>query len=277
MKLHYQEENLQDAIVAINGKSPDHYLKRAIDENGSLAYYPYAMIEQKENTVKYLVEYQSGSTKNIRLTPAEYSNDKVPDRLYGYDKYDHLAYVEMNQAYMKWETPKIRRKFLKDTADMKKQKCIIFDLRNNTGGDGSLIEEWFEEFTGHTLIPNYSTLRIRPVWIGDAKEVKEMDDFAAQPGLKKRGKYYYDQYPSHQFLKNKNQQIFVLTSRLTSSAAEAMTDALRNLLQGLYSRSLQFFFFTDMVSSPNTYFRVERCSETSRKIINGQLDCYSKN
>lgn len=48
-------------------------------------------------------------------------------------------------------------------------------------------------------------------------------------GLKKSGKYYYYQYPKHQYLENGGRQIYVLTSRRTSSAAEAMTDALKNI------------------------------------------------
>ncbi len=56
-----------------------------------------------------------------------------------------------------------------------------------------------------------------------------MDEFAAQTGLKRRGKYYYCQYPGRQYLADEGRQIFVLTSRRTSSAAESMTDALKNL------------------------------------------------
>lgn len=225
----YEENSLQDAVVKINNRQPEYYLKRAIDENGCLTYYPYAMLKQKNEICRYTVEFQSGKTKNIVLKPAEYSYKENVDRMYGYETYDDLAYVEMNLAYMDWDMPKERKNFLKDVSDVKKHSQIIFDLRNNPGGDGTLIEEWFEKFTGQTLLPNYSTLRIRPVFIYNAKELKEMDEFAVQIGMKRRGKYYYDQYPGHQYLENKDSQIFVLTSRRTSSAAESMTDALKNL------------------------------------------------
>ena len=56
-----------------------------------------------------------------------------------------------------------------------------------------------------------------------------MDAFAVEMGWKRSGKYYYYQKPGHQYLENKGKQIFVLTSRRTSSAAEAMTDALKNM------------------------------------------------
>lgn len=112
---------------------------------------------------------------------------------------------------------------------MKKQECLIFDLRNNTGGDGTLVDEWFQTYTGRKLLPNYSTLRIRPIWISNAAEIREMDEFAKETGMKKSGKYYYCQYPGHQYLENGERKIFVLTSRRTSSAAEAMTDALKNI------------------------------------------------
>ena len=130
---------------------------------------------------------------------------------------------------MDWDTPKERKRFLKDIPNMKKQDCLVFDLRNNTGGDGSLIDTWFKRYTGQKLLPNYSTLRIRPVFISNKKELKEMDVFAVQTGMKKDGKYYYSQYPGHQYLKNNGRHIFVLTSRYTSSAAESMTDALKNI------------------------------------------------
>ncbi len=54
---------------------------------------------------------------------------------------------------------------------MKKRECLIFDLRNNTGRDGALVDEWFRIYTGKKLLPNYSTLRIRPVWISSAEEI----------------------------------------------------------------------------------------------------------
>lgn len=225
----YKEENPDDEIISINGHKPDVYLKRAIDEDGRLTYFPYAMLEQKENICSYNIQYQSGKTESITLKPARYSYKKTVKRLYGYDKYDNLAYVEMNQAYMDWETPKERKRFLKDVKDMKKKKQLVFDLRNNTGGDGSLIDEWFNKYTKKSLLPNYSTLRIRPIWISNKKELKEMDDFAKSYGLKRNGKYYYCQNPKHQYLENGDKQIFVLTSRMTSSAAEAMTDALKNI------------------------------------------------
>lgn len=226
---YYEEGRLQDAVVKVNGKQPAYYFKRAIDENGSLTYYPYAMLKQKKDTCTFTVEYQSGKTKNIQLAPSEYAYKQNVDRLYNYETYDDLAYVEMNLAYMDWEAPKERKQFLKDVPDLKKRSQIIFDLRNNPGGDGSLIDEWFERFTGKTLIPNYSTLRIRPVFTCSAEELKEMDAFAAESGLKKSGKYYYAQYPGRQYLENEDRQIFVLTSRRTSSAAESMVDALKNL------------------------------------------------
>ena len=225
----YKEENQQDAIISINNKKPDMYLKHAINENGGLSYYPYAMLEQKGNSRKFNVKYQSGKSEYITLEPAIYSYNKNIKRLYGYDKYDKLTYVEMNQAYMDWDTPKERKRFLKDIPNMKKQDCLVFDLRNNTGGDGSLIDTWFKRYTGQKLLPNYSTLRIRPVFISNKKELKEMDVFAVQTGMKKDGKYYYSQYPGHQYLKNNGRHIFVLTSRHTSSAAESMTDALKNI------------------------------------------------
>lgn len=120
----YREGNTQDKIVSINGKVPSVYLKRAIDKNGKLTYLPYAMLEQKENTCSYSVKYQSGKTENITLKPAKYSYKKTVERMYGYDKYDNLAYVEMNQAYMDWETPKERKQFLKDVTDMKKKNNL---------------------------------------------------------------------------------------------------------------------------------------------------------
>ena len=63
--------------------------------------------------VKFNVKYQSGKSEYITLEPAIYSYNKNIKRLYGYDKYDKLAYVEMNQAYMDWDTPKERKRFLK--------------------------------------------------------------------------------------------------------------------------------------------------------------------
>lgn len=225
----YKEEDPQDAITSINNKKPDTYLKHAIDENGTLSYYPYVMLQQKGNSCKFTIKYQSGKSEYITLKPATYSYQKHIKRLYGYDKYDNLAYVEMNQAYMNWETPKERKNFLKDIPNMKKQDCLVFDLRNNTGGDGSLIDAWFKRYTGKKLLPNYSTLRIRPVFICNKKEIKEMDVFASRTGMNKDGKYYYSKYPGHQYLKNNGKHIFVLTSRRTSSAAEAMTDALKNI------------------------------------------------
>ncbi len=225
----YEEGSIKDAVVKINGRQPEDYLRRAIDENGCLTYYPYAMLEQEKEICEFKVEYESGNIKSIQLKPAEYSYEENVDRLYGYETYGDLAYVEMNLAYMDWEAPKERKSFLKDVADVKKHSKIIYDLRNNPGGDGTLIEEWFEKLTGQTLLPNYSTLRLRPVFIYNTKELKEMDEFAAQTGLKRRGKYYYCQYPGRQYLADEGRQIFVLTSRRTSSAAESMTDALKNL------------------------------------------------
>ncbi len=225
----YREGNTQDEIISINGKEPSAYLKRAIDKNGKLTYLPYAMLEQKENICSYSVKYQSGKTEIIALKPAKYSYKKTVERMYGYDKYNSLAYIEMNQAYMNWETPKERKRFLNDVKNMKKKKQLVFDLRNNTGGDGSLIDKWFKKYTGKSLLPNYSTLRIRPVSISSKKELIEMDEFAVSDGLKRSGKHYYFKKPKHQYLKNGDKQIFVLTSRMTSSAAEAMTDALKNI------------------------------------------------
>lgn len=149
--------------------------------------------------------------------------------MYRYHRYYNLAYVEMNQAYMDWAFPKERKRFLKDIKKMKKQEHLLFDLRNNTGGDGTLIDEWFQEYTGKTLVPNYSTLRIRPIWIYNAKEIKREDKYSLEVGLKKSGKYYYTLYPKQQYLENKGKTIFVLTCRQTCSAAEAMTDAVRNI------------------------------------------------
>lgn len=226
----FAEGSQEDALVEINGTRPDTYLKRAIDENGYLTYYPYAMLKQKKDSWSCQVKYQSGRTENITLHPAEYSYQDTIDQLYRYEHYDGAAYVEMNQAYMEDDyCIKARRQFLKDTTDMKKQKTLIIDLQNNTGGDGTLIDQWFLKYTGKALLPNYSTLRIRPVWINSAKELKEWDEFCIEYGLEKSGKFYYCQTPDHQYLKNKTRQMFVLTSRRTSSAAEAMTDAVRNI------------------------------------------------
>ncbi|HBA96490.1 MAG TPA: hypothetical protein DCZ23_00115 [Lachnospiraceae bacterium] len=225
----YKEGNPGDKILSINGKKPEIYLKRAIDNDGRLAYFPYVMLEQKDNICSYSIQYQSGKTEYITLKPARYVYKKNVKRMYGYEKYDKLAYIEMNQAYMDWETPKERKRFLKDVDDMKKKEQLVFDLRNNTGGDGSLVDEWFKKYTGKTLLPNYSTLRIRPTAISSKRELAEMDEFAASYGLKKSGRYYYYANPGHQYLDNGSRQIFVLTSRMTSSAAEAMTDALKNI------------------------------------------------
>lgn len=226
----YKEEDLEeDAIIRINGRQPDIYLKHAIDEDGSLTYYPYAMLKQEDNSCNYNIEYQSGKTESILLKPAKYSYKETVDRMYGYDQYESLAYVEMNLAYMKEELPEERKRFLKDVSNMKKQDCLIFDLRNNPGGDGTLIDEWFQDYTGQALQPNYNTLRIRPIWINSAKEMKKEDKYFIKSGLKKDGKYYYLNYPNHQYLKNEGKKVFVLTSRRTSSSAEAMTDALRNI------------------------------------------------
>ena len=181
---YFSKDDPQNAIVEINGKQPEKYLKRAIDENGRLTYYPYARLKQKEDICSYILKYENGDTKSVSLKPAKYSYKKDLDRMYGYDKYDNA---------------------------------------------GTLVDEWFYRYTGKQLLPNYSTLRIRPVWISDAKELREMDAFADETGLEKSGKYYYRQYPGHQYLENGDRQIFVLTSAHTCSAAEAMTDALKNI------------------------------------------------
>ena len=85
------------------------------------------MLEQKGNSRKFNVKYQSGKSEYITLEPAIYSYNKNIKRLYGYDKYDKLAYVEMNQAYMDWDTPKERKRFLKDIPNMKNKTawCLI--------------------------------------------------------------------------------------------------------------------------------------------------------
>lgn len=226
---YFSKDDPQNAIVEINGKQPEKYLKRAIDENGRLTYYPYARLKQKEDICSYILKYENGDTKSVSLKPAKYSYKKDLDRMYGYDKYDNAGYVEINEAFMEEDFPKERKRLLKDVSDMKKQENLIIDLRNNPGGDGTLVDEWFYRYTGKQLLPNYSTLRIRPVWISDAKELREMDAFADETGLEKSGKYYYRQYPGHQYLENGDRQIFVLTSAHTCSAAEAMTDALKNI------------------------------------------------
>ena len=93
----------------------------------------------------------------------------------------------MNLAYMKEELPEERKRFLKDVSNMKKQDCLIFDLRNNPGGDGTLIDKWFQDYTGQALQPNYNTLRLRPIWINSAKEMKKEDKYFIKSGLKKDG------------------------------------------------------------------------------------------
>lgn len=223
-----REDAPQDFITAIQGRPPENYLKRAIDEKGELTYYPYAMLRGRDN-VSFRVEYESGRVENLTMRPAKYAATRELHRHYGYDRHDGWAYVEMNFAYMPGEMTKDRKQFLKDTADMKQQDRLVFDLRNNPGGDGTLIEKWFKRYTGKTLKPNYSTLRIRPVLLCNKEELRNEDTWARSQKLKREGKYYYTQYPGHQFLRNEGKQIFVLTSRMTSSAAEAMTDALKNV------------------------------------------------
>lgn len=228
----YREDSPQDRILAINGSRPDRYLKRAIDENGALTWYLYAMQPQSGNHGIHDIKitFQSGKKETVTLKPTLYAHKTNVERMYGYDTYDNLAYVEMNMAYMdEFGMGQERKTFLEDTQDMKKHKYLVFDLRNNPGGDASLVDEWFAQYTGQQLQPNYNTLRVRPVEVGSAEELREMDEFMQQYGMKKTGKYFYEQHPQKQFLENKGKQIFVLTSRQTSSAAEAMTDAFRNL------------------------------------------------
>lgn len=223
---NYYKENSNVPIVTINDKKPDTYLKRAIDENGNLTYYPYDMLKMK-NSYTYTIQYQDGTLEKIILKPALFSYKNNVNRMYGYDRYTNGAYVELNMVFADdgGSMTKERKRFLADVPDMKKENNLVLDLRSNGGGDLGLIEAWFKAYTGQVPQWNFNTLRIRPTKIANPKL---MDLYMFQMGLKKSGNYYY-QYPTEQYLENDNRNIFVLTSRYTASAAEAYTDVLKNL------------------------------------------------
>lgn len=223
---NYYKGNNKVPIVTINGKKPDVYLKRAIDENGNLTYYPYVMLKKKDSYT-YTVKYQNGTSEKITLKPALFSYKNTVNRLYGYDRFTNGAYIELNTVFADdgGNMTKERNRFLADVPDMKKQKNLVIDLRSNGGGDLGLIEAWFKTYTGQAPQWNFNTLRIRPTKLSDPKM---MDLYMSGMGLKRSGNYYY-QYPTEQYLENDNHNIFVLTSRYTASAAEGYTDVLKNL------------------------------------------------
>lgn len=224
----YRESNPNDAICSINGKPPETYLKRAIDEEGKLTYYPYTMEKIKE-AYCYNILYGSGKEESIVLKPAKYAGDEMIDKLYEYKQYHDIAYIALNVMMFedqdKYMT-KERQRFLEDVQKMREQKNLVFDLRRNGGGDMTFVEKWFLAFTGEQPQPNYSTLRIRPIMMGG---LKEMDKLADSCGMEKSGKYYYCQYPKEQYLENKEHRIFVLTSRRTASSAEGFVDLVNNI------------------------------------------------
>ena len=223
-----REDNPNDAIRSINGKAPECYLKRAINEAGRLTYYPYAMEKTKES-YQCGILYESGKEENIVLRPAKYAGDEMVDRLYDFKQYDDLGYIALNVMMFEDEDEYMTEeyhRFLEDVPKMKAQKNLVFDLRRNGGGDMVFVEKWFSAFTGERPQPNYSTLRIRPIMMGG---LKEMDKLAVQWGMEKSGKYYYCQYPEGQYLENKERRIFVLTSRRTASSAEGFVDLANNM------------------------------------------------
>lgn len=228
----YKGNDITNAIKYINGEKPENYLKRAIDQNGNLTYYPYVMMKPGKNDKLDLV-YNNGAMEEIKLLKAVYAVKDTVDTIYNYKVEDGIGKAELNTMLFDdgGHYKELKDKFLGDVKDVKKQSAFVLDLRNNPGGDLGLVNEWFKTYTNTELEPNFSTLRIRPgkVWTtfmwGD---LKYYDALMSGVGLVIAGDYYY-QYPKQQYLPNKDTNIFVLTSRRTGSAAEGFTDALKNL------------------------------------------------
>lgn len=233
---YYNSDNQNNVIVSINGQSPENYLKRAINQNGKLTYYLYAMDKNVES-LSLTINYKDNTTKNVILKPAKYVAKQQITQIYELKQFNSkIPMMELNLMVFANEdggggygadNEKERNRFLNDSKNIKDNSNFIIDLRNNPGGDGSLVEDWFKIYTGEELQANYCTLRIVPNknWISDEEEYDEF--FIKDYGMVKKDGYY-QQYPKEQFLEN-NTNLFLLTSRQTASSAEAFTDALHNL------------------------------------------------
>lgn len=241
---YFMDEAFQNPILLIDGESPKNYIKHAIGNDGKLTYYLYAMRPDADET-KLKLSYQENGKKRedfVTLKPAQYigisntgSNISLPT--FQYDTERGFPTVQINDMSFGWNEQdkqnETYQSFIRSAQEIKKYPFAIIDLRNNPGGNAQLANEWFKAYTEEDLMPNYCEMRIKPgeVWrskvFPEAKDWNDYVDIMAQMKMKEDGDYYI-LAPEKQYLKN-DTVIFVLTSRKTGSAAEAMTDALRNL------------------------------------------------
>lgn len=233
----YRQGGPKEPILSVQGQKPEQVLKRAIGPDGAFIYRMYAVLPEARESVSYVIQYGSpsgteegrqGIREEVWLKPAQYSRGKQEKDLVSFQIEDGLPVLRMNVMFMDGD-PRIKQ--VLESAEQIQGYCsAVIDLRNNPGGNGDLPGMWFQAYTGQKLLPNYSTLRraaSSEAWeslFWNRQEEKTMEAL----GLKKDGDAYL-QYPGKQFLQKDGPTLFVLTSRKTASAAEQMTDALKNL------------------------------------------------
>lgn len=229
-------------VTSVNGMDPDLFIKRAIDMNGELTWYLYSMGPYMAN---YPISILSGETEEtILLKPANYLiTEKKEGKSFSYRIKNGIPQIQLN--FMMFgegdlsggrvlEEEKTKQTFLRSAAEIKNYPFAVIDLTNNPGGNGDLPAQWFEAFTGHTLQRNYCILRINPreAWmnyaLGGEEYRKLWDKYMEENGMLKEENYYVS-YPEKQFLQNENPVLFLLTSRITASAAEGFIDGAKNL------------------------------------------------
>lgn len=227
-------------VLSVNGEPPESYIKRAIGLDGGLTYCLYAMAplgQRLELSVAYL-DHGAEKEKTYTLLPAQFMgqyHNENPTVVFHMDR--GFPYIQVNDMGFGWGSPEGKADadiFLQFAEHCKKSSIAVMDLTNNPGGDIQYAHTWFQAYTGALLQPNYAVQRIKPgpVWsqllFVSQEEKKWYDDIMLEMGLTGEGNYYVSR-PEKQFEENNGATLFVLTSRYTASAAEAMTDAVRNI------------------------------------------------
>jgi len=240
----YENGETTDRLESVNNdENVDDYVVPSLNDEGELVYF----LGQFSNNLSvnpWLLAFDNNSRMEVTIRRVGF--DYLSDRTFNVYEEDGVPIVQMRSMSIYEDSPHDYDDMLNAAHDVKDESYFILDLRNNFGGNSDFVSKWFEELFGVKAGLGEDTIRLfsttNNVFFENTVQIDEQAGLVWETFDETTDDYFrFEEYDFPRdpvwdieksqltTIENNDTPIFVIIDEGTTSAAEVLTQQLKQV------------------------------------------------